>query len=385
MGFDQKDPDLAILLERVLAGARGSDVTHYAVMSGLGEVEREELWAAYRIRVLDESDVEKLAGALKTAVGEIAAPPLPDDHDFDSWFELLGEDPERKDALDHLDRMDARLRAERDHERLVELLLGRVGVESDAQRRAGMLLEVARLFEAEVGDLGKSFTALLAAYKEDPRPHTWDELERLASATGTWTELLAELTEVVPSLPEDERGAAWMRISRLYSERLSNLEYALTSVAEAVRLFGSPGSESVPDAKEAQGLRIQLLGRAERWKELATALGDAAETETDTLKRSELYAEQADVLENRLGDGAAAARAYRSAIDAQPGGAELSASLEALLRRRGDWKELGDALVARAALTTGEEAIALTREAAETLAERLSDRKGAIERFEALS
>ena len=87
--------------------------------------------------------------------------------------------------------LTGRTRVERE---LDEELSGFIDASTEAKRRAGMLLEVARLFEAEVGDLGKSFTALLAAYKEDPRPHTWDELERLASATGTWAELLAELT-----------------------------------------------------------------------------------------------------------------------------------------------------------------------------------------------
>ncbi len=384
VGFDAKDADLAILLERVLSGARASDVTHFAVLPGTSKIEREELWAAYRIRVLDESDVLALAASLKTAVGEQSGPPLPDDLDFDGWIQLISEDPERKDVIDHLDLMEMKLREEKNHEALIELLLSRVGIAHEARRRAEMLLEVARLFESEVGDLGKAFTALLAAYKEEPRPHTWDELERLASATGTWTELLAELTEIVPSLPEADRGAAWLRIARLYGERLGHLEYALTSVAEAVRLFTSPGSESVPAAIEAQALRVSLLGRAEKWPELAEALGQAAGTESDTLKRSELYAEQADVFESRLGDGGAAAKAYRAALVAQPGSTELYASLEALLRRRGDWKDLCVALTERAALTSGEEALGLRREAAELLAERLSDRKTAIERYEAL-
>ena len=385
VGFEAKDVDLAIFLERVLSGARSSDIVHYAVLPGTSKLEREELWAAYRIKVLDEVDVEKLAVALHTAVGESSGPPMPDDLDFEGWFQIVAEQPDHADALQHLDRMEKRLREEGEHEMLIELLLGRTEIEGEDKRRAKMLLEVAGLFEHKVGDLGKAFTALLAAYREDPRPHTWDELERLASATGTWNELLAEMTEIVPTLPETDRGAAWLRIARLYGERLGHVEYALTSVAEAVRLFGSPGLESVPAAKEAQALRIQLLGRAERWQELAVALGDSASTESDLVKRSEQYAEQADVYESRLGDGSNAAKAYRSAIRAQPGASDLFAALEALLRRRGNWKELVDVLVERAALTSGEEALSLRREAAELTGEKLSDRKAAIERLEALT
>ena len=382
VGFDASDADLGIFLERVLSGAPPSDVTHFAVLPGLGPVEREELWAAYRIRVLDEADVGKLAIALKSAVGEHVGAPLPDDLDFDGWVQLLADDPDRKDALDHLDRTEQRLRKEGEHESLIELFLARVGIEAEATRRSTMLLEVAQLFESKVGDLAKAFTALLAAYKEDPRPHTWDELERLASATGTWNELLAELTEIVPTLPEHDRGSAWLRVARLYSERMGHVEYALTSVSEAVRLLSSPGSESVTAAKEAAELRIQLLGRAERWQELAESLGVAAAAESDSLKRSEMYAEQADVFESRLGDGIAAANAYRTALAAQPSATELRGSLEALLRRRGDWKELCDALSERASISVGDEALSLHREAAEIFADRLGDKKAAIERYE---
>ncbi len=382
VGFEATDADLAILLERVLSGAPQSDVTHFAVLPGLGPVEREELWAAYRIRVLDETDVVKLAAALKTAVGEHVGPPLPDDLDFEGWVALLEEDPDRKDAALHLDQMEKRLRTEHQHESLIELFLARVGVEADGKRRASMLLEVGQLFESKVGDLAKAFTALLAAYKEDPRPHTWDELERLASATGTWNELLAELTEIVPTLPEHDRGAAWLRIARLYGERMGHIEYALTSVTEAVRLLGAPGSESVPAAKEAAELRIQLLGRGERWQELADALGVAATNERNSVRRSELYSEQADVLESRLGDGVGAAKAYRAAVAAQPSAGELRGALEALLRRRGDWKELCEALTERASVGVGDESLSLHREAAEILAERLNDRRGATERYE---
>jgi len=46
---------------------------------------------------------------------------------------------------------------------------------------------------------------------------------------------------------------------------------------------------------------------------------EAALGETDTLKRSELYAEQADVFESRLSDGTSAAKAYRVYFRKVPG------------------------------------------------------------------
>jgi tetratricopeptide (TPR) repeat protein len=376
VGFDGQDPDLGILLERVLSGARSSDVEHWAVLPGLTPIEKEELYAAYRIRVLDIEDAGALARALKDTIGDQLGPILPDDDDLEGWLGLLTEEPGRADALDRLDKLEKKLRDLGEHDRLVEYFLGRVGVEQDAARRAAMLGEVARIFENEVGDLAKAFTAYLAAYKEAPAQGTWDELERLASATGMWTELLAELTEIVPSLPEEARAAAWVRIARLYGDKLGHVEYALTSIAEAVKL--------APDNAEAQAMRVGLLRRAERWKDLADALQLSAEHEASPGERSTLYLELADLYETRLGDGGQAIHCYRKAIEADPLAEEARGALEALLRRRGDWKELVQLLDVKATSLSGEEATALKREVAEILAERLGDKRGAIDRYEAL-
>jgi tetratricopeptide (TPR) repeat protein len=376
VGFDGEDPDLSILLDRVLAGAHAGDTEHYAILPGISAIEREELWAAYRIRVLDDSDVSQLARTLKDAIGDQHGPALPDDDDLDGWLALLTEEPGRADALDHLDKLERKLRAAADHERLVELHLGRVAVEPEAGNRAHRLLEVARLFENEVGDLGKAFTALLAGYKEDPQPSVWSELERLTSATGTWTELLSELAEVVPHLPEAERAEAWVRIARLYSDKLNHLEYALTSLAEALKL--------APDLASAQDMRVALLRKGERWKELAEALGQHAARESVAARQAELFVEQADLYESRLGDGAQAIACYKKAVATDPDATQARGALEQILRRRGDWAELVAVLDDKAAHAVPEEAIVIRRELAELVGERLGDRRGAIARYEAL-
>src|SRR5262249_4749342 len=93
VGFEGQDPDLAILLERVLSGARAGEVVHFAVLPGLTPIEKEELFAAYRIRVLDAQDVTVLARTLRDALGDQVGPVLPDDDDLEGWLGLLAEDP----------------------------------------------------------------------------------------------------------------------------------------------------------------------------------------------------------------------------------------------------------------------------------------------------
>src|SRR6185312_1784460 len=243
---------------------------------------------------------------------------------------------------------------------------GRVGVEPTVERRAEMLLEVAKIFEHEVGDLSKAFTALVAAYKEHPRPEAWAELERLAQATGTWSELLSELAEVMPTLPDGERAQAWLRLSKLYADKLGSAEYALTALDEALKLD--------PGLAEAGELRIGLYKRLERWSELQQAYGDSGR-----------FVEQAEVLEARIGDSAGAAAAYRAALDQEPTAHEARAALENLLRKTSEWRALAAVLDERVGYATGEEARALKAEAAALFADRLDDRKEAIARYEALS
>jgi len=377
LGFEGADPDLGILLERVLSGAKAGDVEHFAVLPGLSAIEKEELYAAYRIKVLDVADSATLALQLKEAIGDQLGPILPDDDDLDGWLTILTDEPGRSDALDRLDALERKLKTENDHERLVDLYLGRVGVEPDAQRRGGFLVSVGHIFENEVGDLQKAFTAFLAAYKEAPQPETWNQLERLASATGMWTELLSELAEVVPQLGEEERASAWVRIGRLYGDKLGHVEYALTSLDEALKIS--------PDHEEAEELRIQLLRRAERWIDLAPALGKrATRSLAGAAERAELLLEQADILENRIGDGAAAVLVYREALAADPSSDDARAALEALLRRRSAFAELLPLLDEKARVALPDESIMIRREAAEMCAERRGDRKGASERYEAL-
>src|SRR5207249_2157569 len=105
-GFDERDPDLNILLERVLAGAQAGDVEHYAVLPNLTQMEREELYAAFKIRVLSVADATQLTRSLHEAIGKDHGQALPDEEDVEAWLTLLSENPERQDVLNGLDSVE---------------------------------------------------------------------------------------------------------------------------------------------------------------------------------------------------------------------------------------------------------------------------------------
>ncbi len=372
LGFSAAD--IEMFFGRLFAGAH-TESLHYAVLPGLSRVEAEDLEAAFHIKALDV-DMTGLVAALREALGDFDADAPPDDDDIEGWLGVLAQEPGRADALDKLAAIERRAREAKSHERLMELHLGFIEVEPQASERARRLREVAQILETEVGDLARAFTALVAAYKEDPEQDLAGELERLAGAAGMWSELLAEYTAIAPQLKQELRAPHWTRVARLYGEKLGHAEYALTSVEEALK--------ADPFHREALELKIDLLRKGEKWKELTTALGTRAENEVDTAKRFELYLEQADLFETRLSDGPAAAKAYRGALSAEPGNAEALGALEHLHRRRGEFQPLLAVLDEKIQHLPRDRAVELRKEAAALAADKLADRKAAIERYETL-
>jgi tetratricopeptide (TPR) repeat protein len=374
LGFEWGDAELGLLLERVLSGVR-SDVDHYAVLPNLGPIEREELYAIYRIRVLAEEDPTRLARGLHAAMSDPARA-LPDDADGDAWLALLAEDPGRADALQKLERLEDTLRQRADWEGVIGLTVGHAAIEASAARRANLLDEAARLFEHELNDPARAFTTRLAAYREAPRRAAWDELERLAASLSRWPELATELRALQPELPPADRGDAWLRLAAMTDEELGDPVAALADVDAALAL--DPGSAP------ALAQRTALLERLERWKELSETLGRRVFAEDSLARKAELYRELGALFDARLGDPVQAIACYRLAIETDPWAQEARTALEALYFRRGEHGALVQLLEEKAARTTGPEQDLLRRRIAELCADHLGDRPLAIRHYEAI-
>src|SRR5262249_52384321 len=117
VGFDGRDLDLQILLERVLAGAQVREVEHFAVLPGSSAVEREELRAAWGIHVLSDENLLQLAAALRDAVTAPDGSELPGPDDYEGWLALYAEDPSRADILQRLEGLADELHERGDYDR----------------------------------------------------------------------------------------------------------------------------------------------------------------------------------------------------------------------------------------------------------------------------
>lgn len=374
LGFDWVDADLALLLERILSGAGRGE--HFATLSHLHRLEREELAAIYGLHVLDGADAAELARTLHDAVAGTQAP-LPGEDDVEGWLARLGDDPTRSDVVERVDALEARLALKRDWPRLIELLVGRVAFAPSAAERAALLGEAARLYEEELHDAARALTALLAAYREAPSAAHWERLERLAAETGQWRALEADLAAMIDAVPAAERADAWTRLGALRDEELGDVEGALAAAGRALAL--------VPDHAGASELRVTALRHARRWKELSLALGHLVIAEEATARRAALYTELADLFYRELDDPAQAAACYRLALEADPWNKEARHKLEVLLDRRGQTRELIELLEDRVERTASPvEQAALRRVVAQLWSERLGDRAQALRHYEAL-
>ena len=248
------------------------------------------------------------------------------------------------------DRLESIYRQQYKWTELVEILLERSEIVTDVEQQIQLLNQVAKIYETEIGDQESAFYVLQAAFKRDySHDQTANELERLATATNRWQELLDEYTNRVNELERENRSAAadlWVKIGRWYSDHLSHLEYAIHSVQQALRIDPShTGALSgIADLQRKRG----------SWSELIETLQRHAAVEPSPAKKTELYISLAELLERQMQDTGGAVHAYQQALVHDKSSATALVALERLYRRTEQWQQLIDVMSRRTELSADE-------------------------------
>jgi tetratricopeptide (TPR) repeat protein len=401
VGFRYGDPDLSALLDRVFGMFEPPRGTHYYLGASVGPVTVDELMAEHRIEVVNlqgrggdevaERSVLEWLDALRNAcdkAGVSLSSTRPDPDDVDGWVAMLGDGgDEAAEARDALELIEHRARQNKKWDTVVEVLLGKIEV-AEAEERAQTLLQLAALYEIEIGDLRRAFEAVTTACQIAPADDdAAARAEKLAAATGGWTDLVNEASEIATEAKDPVLASKWWaRLGGWYATKLDRADYALPSLRRALELDPKNGAAYVGLAEAHR--------RQQKWAELADALRAHADIETDLKIKSGLLVELGDLFETQLASTAKAIDAYGDATEIACEANDNNVlferaltALERLFRRAEDWVELARILDRRAELAqeTGDtgRAAAIRRELATLRAEKLGDLEGAIQRYEA--
>ncbi|MGE5182707.1 MAG: tetratricopeptide repeat protein [Acidobacteriota bacterium] len=394
VGFRYGDPDLSALLDRVFGMFEPPRGTHYFLGAGVGPVTVDELMAEHRVEVVNlegrgadevaERSVLEWLEALRAACerAQISlSQARPDADDVEGWIALLGEPgDEGAEARDALELIERQARAAKKWDTVVEVLMGKIETAEEAER-ASALLELAKVYEAEVGDLRRAFEAVTTACQMDPsNDDAVATAEKLAAVTGGWADLVAEASEIATEAKDPVLASKWWaRLGGWYATKLDRADYALPSLRRALELDAQNRTAYVALAEAHR--------KQQKWADLADTLRAHAEVELDGKTKTALLVQLGELEENQLASTAKAIDAYEQAVDLDESCEPALAALERLFRRDERWASLAKVLDARAeqALAQGDNgrAAAIRHELATLRAEKLGDLEGAIARYEA--
>jgi tetratricopeptide (TPR) repeat protein len=277
------------------------------------------------------------------------------------------------------DRLEAIYRAQGKWSELNDVLLERAGQKQDVQEQITLLGQVAKIYETELGDSDSAYVVLEDAFKRDfSHEGTAHELERLATATNRWQELLGEYTNQVRELEGTNRGQAadlWVKIGRWYGQHLAHLEYAQHSVQQALRID--------PVHAGALGLMAELQRKRGAWTELVETLQKQAAAEPSPQRRAEVNLALGELLETQMMDQGQAIAAYQAALANDPASIPVLTALDRLYRFHQMWEPLIDVLGKRAALEQDErDVVRLRLEVGQTWDQRRGDAPRAVAAYQ---
>ncbi|MCA9627067.1 MAG: tetratricopeptide repeat protein [Myxococcales bacterium] len=244
--------------------------------------------------------------------------------------------------------LEAIYEARGDWTKLIHALEILVLAAPDVDRQVELLRRIAQTSANQLGDLEKAFDAQARAVKADPaHGDARYEFEGLAQQANAWEQLLTIYSEVAEGLSDSD-------LARSYWMRLASIEEQLGKVDEAAKGYERVLALDPGDAEALQAMDALYRGH-EKWSELIGVYRRRIELTQDGSEREGLYAQMAQVYEERLGQPADAIGAYREVLALDPASQVALRALDGLFSRQSMWPELAENLETQLGLAETED------------------------------
>jgi golgin subfamily B member 1 len=385
LGFRPDDPDLRLVSQRLL-GANIAGVEHFLVYAGDPGFEAELIGAEDGLTpVPTEGTLEEIVRALGQAWNAVAAEARPPEDDLESWLQIWGRDTGDEETRAVLRRAEDRLRGAREWDKLVELLLSQVDRLTAPADQLPLLREVGRIFDAELDTPDRAFAAMTAAFRLAPdAPGLLDDVLRLAGRAGAWGDLASDYAEIVAGLANPAaRARHTLELGRVYAEELNQYEPAIATY-QAVLDLQPADQVGQPARDQAAAALVDLLGKQEKWPELAAALTAAAADQRDPAREIALRLPLGEVQATHIGDIDGAVESYERVRALDPASIKAQEALEPLYRKKERWPDLARLLEEKGKRTVDPEEAARIRAARADVLERAGDVDASISTLEAV-
>jgi tetratricopeptide (TPR) repeat protein len=235
--------------------------------------------------------------------------------------------------------------AEQAWEPLVEVYLTRLESRYDAPERAELLRRIGNVFEHGLGDTTQALDAFVTALIEDPHDRELArELERLAHATGRWSDVTASFVAALQRESDPERQLRFcLLLAKWYGDDLGRPEHAQPYYVRILQL----------DANNIEAMRqlATLYGKAGNFAQMGATLTRALELVVIDADRKELLTDIGALLE-QLGETDRALDYLKQAIVVDRGHLPALAHLARIYAARGATEELARVREAQAAASS---------------------------------
>ncbi|MBN1609972.1 MAG: tetratricopeptide repeat protein [Polyangiaceae bacterium] len=260
--------------------------------------------------------------------------------------ELLTHEQLRGEAAATL---EAIYEAREEWERLVNALEILASSDAESSRRAELLRKIAGIAANRLHALDRAIDAQARALQEDPSDDgSLQGLEDYAEQANAWDRLASIYRGVARSVEDPVLARQyWTRLAEI-QERLGRIEDAAGSYEKVLAL--DPLDKQALEAMDA------LYRRTEHWDELVSVYRRRIDLEQGGGDAETLYAEMAQVYEEKLRRPEEAIAAYREVLTIDPSSRVALGALDGLFTRQQEWPELAENLETQLTLVETDQA-----------------------------